>query len=107
MADQAVIDLVRRYLDVLNEHGICAEKTILFGSHARGNAHEYSDIDILVLSEEFDKDRWARDDELWKLTTRAGYGLQPIPVGVKQYIEDDLSAVIEIARREGIEITRN
>ena len=54
MVDPEVIVLVRRYLDVLAEHGIQAEKAILFGSQARGTARPDSDIDILVLAEEFD-----------------------------------------------------
>ena len=33
--------------------GIRAEKIILFGSHARGEAAEGSDIDVLVVSSDF------------------------------------------------------
>jgi predicted nucleotidyltransferase len=106
MVNPEVIKLVQRYLDILVEHGIKAEKAILFGSQARGTAGPDSDIDILVLAKEFDRDRWAKDSELWRLTIKAGYGLQPIPVGPKQFIEDDVSTVIEMARREGIEIKR-
>jgi hypothetical protein len=40
------------------------------------------------------------------LTLKAGFRLQPIPVGPKQFIKDDVSTVIEMARREGIEIKR-
>ncbi|HUT54632.1 MAG TPA: nucleotidyltransferase domain-containing protein [bacterium] len=98
---------MRRYLDVLVEHGIQVDRAILFGSQARGTAGPYSDIDILVLAEEFDRDRWGKDDDLWILTGEAGFGLQPIPVGVKQFIEDDSSVIIEMARREGVEIRRN
>jgi predicted nucleotidyltransferase len=107
MVDPEVIALVRRYLDVLAKHGIHAEKAILFGSQARGTAGPYSDVDILILAEEFDRDRWARNEDLWRWTYEAGFGLQPIPVGVKQFLEDDSSVIIEMARREGVEIRRN
>ena len=106
MVDQEVIKLVQRYLDVLVEHGIKAEKAILFGSQARGTARPDSDIDILVLAKEFDRDRWGKEDDLWRLTLKAGFRLQPIPVGPKQFLEDDVSTVIEMARREGVEIKR-
>ena len=107
MVDQAVIDSIKRYLDVLVEHGINAQKAILFGSYARGDARTSSDIDILVLAEEFDHNRWSKEDELWKLTRKTDLRIQPVPVGPVQFIEDDVSPVIEMARREGIEITRN
>ena len=106
MVDPEIIKLVQRYLDVLVEHGIQAEKAILFGSQARGQARPDSDIDILVMAKEFDRDRWGKEDELWRLTLKAGYRLQPIPVGPKQFREDDVSTVIEMARREGVEIKR-
>jgi predicted nucleotidyltransferase len=106
MVDPEVIKLVQRYLDVLVEHGIKAEKAILFGSQARGTARPDSDINILVIAEEFDLNRWAKEDQLWRLTVRAGFGLSPIPVGPKEFIENDVSADIERARREGVEIKR-
>jgi predicted nucleotidyltransferase len=64
MVDESIIEVVRRYLDVLKKNGINVQKAILFGSYARGEARKYSDIDILVLSEEFDRDRWANEDTL-------------------------------------------
>jgi predicted nucleotidyltransferase len=106
MVDPDVVKLIQCYLDVLVEHGIKAEKAILFGSQARGTARPDSDIDILILAKEFDRDRWGKEDQLWRLTLKAGYRLQPIPVGVRQFLEDDVSTVIEMARREGIEIKR-
>ena len=54
-----------------------------------------------------DRDLWAKDDELWRLTVQDGTRLQPIPVGIKQFQDDDSSVVIEMARREGVEIKRN
>jgi len=107
MADKSIIDAIQRYLNVLYENGISTEKAILFGSHARGDAREYSDIDVLVLSDRFDHDRWADNSQLWRLTLEADTRIQPIPVGVRQFIEDDESVVIEMARREGVEIKRS
>jgi predicted nucleotidyltransferase len=104
MVDQAVIQAVRHYLEVLAANGINASKAILFGSQARGTARPESDIDILVLAKEFDRNRWAKESKLHILTLQADYRLQPIPVGIKQFRQDDVSPVIEMARREGIEI---
>ena len=42
-------------------------KVILFGSYARGNANESSDVDILVLQKQFDN----RGEEYLRLATEA------------------------------------
>ena len=104
MVDKSVIQAVRHYLEVLAANGINAPKAILFGSQARGTARPESDIDILVLAKEFDRNRWAKEAKLNILTLQADFRLQPIPVGLRQFRKDDVSPVIEMARREGIEI---
>jgi uncharacterized protein len=50
-----IIPLIRRYVAVLEARGIAVECVILFGSHAAGHAHEWSDIDLAVISSTFDE----------------------------------------------------
>jgi predicted nucleotidyltransferase len=50
--------LVRTFVDALSEH-IRVERVILFGSRARGEASETSDIDLLVVSPDFGRDTLA------------------------------------------------
>jgi hypothetical protein len=40
-------------------------------------------------------------DLLWRIAARIENRIEPIPCGEKQWEEDDSSAIIEIARREG------
>ena len=40
MSDPKIVEAVQQYLSVLNEHGIPAERAILFGSRARGSGDE-------------------------------------------------------------------
>ncbi len=102
MANESVINTIKNYLNNLIAHGIPAQRAVLYGSHAKGTAKARSDIDVLIISPMFDKDRWSHESELWKLTLKADPGIEPIPVGVRQFEEDDTSAIIEMARREGI-----
>jgi len=106
MSDPKIVEAVQQYLSVLNAHGIPAERAILFGSRARGSGDEDSDIDILVVSSRFDEDRWAYDSDLWRWTVEVDPRIEPIPVGERQLEEDGVSPIIEMARREGIEICR-
>ncbi len=104
MVDQSVIAIVREYLKVLMEHDVPVVFAILYGSYARGDQRADSDIDVLVVSDAFDKDwpKWNR--LLWELVIYADYRIEPIPVTPHQLETDDLSMVIEMARREGIVI---
>ena len=60
MANPEVIDIVRRYLAALPGVGIHAKQAVLFGSYARGDSDEWSDIDIVVIAPEFDGPRTRR-----------------------------------------------
>ena len=50
---QAIKKIVVQYKQILKTLGINAQKIILFGSYARGNPSEYSDIDLVVISKDF------------------------------------------------------
>lgn len=44
---------INGYLKALSDFGFPFQKAILFGSYAKGNPHEYSDIDLAVWSAAF------------------------------------------------------
>ena len=102
MLEQSVLTSVRSYLAALTSRGITVERVVVFGSQAKGEAHEWSDIDILVISPQFDnmKDRSAVN-LLWRVAARTDSRIEPIPCGSLQWRDDDSSAIVEIARREG------
>jgi hypothetical protein len=57
---------------------------------------------VLIVSPRFDDQRKRADiDLLWRVAARTYSPLEPIPVEKQQYLTDDASAIIEIARREG------
>lgn len=45
--------LARKYADELEKLGVPVESIILYGSYARGEAGEFSDIDFAVISNRF------------------------------------------------------
>lgn len=53
--DNRIIEILKRYKKMLGQLGITPERVIVFGSHARGRPDEYSDIDVVVISEDFAK----------------------------------------------------
>lgn len=102
MVDTAIVQSIQRYLRVLNERGLPVPYSIVFGSYARNQPHTWSDIDVVVVSEQFD-DQFSREDVLllWRVAARVDSRIEPIAVGRCQYKSGNTNAIVEIARREG------
>jgi predicted nucleotidyltransferase len=102
MLEQSVLTAVRAYISAVKAQGISVERAVVFGSHATGRVHAWSDIDLLVVSPQFDdmKDR-SYINLLWRLAARVDSRIEPVACGSRQWLQDDSSAIIEIARREG------
>ena len=45
--------IIKEYKKSLLDLGVRVQKIVLFGSYAKGRSHEYSDIDLIVISEDF------------------------------------------------------
>jgi predicted nucleotidyltransferase len=105
MAEAAITRVVQQYLLAVRQAGVYASRAILFGSHARGDAKPDSDIDILVIAPEFDEPYSHQQiNLLWQLRVYTDSRIEPLAVGERRWREDDASAILEIARREGQEI---
>jgi len=90
----------------LQDQGLIINFGVVFGSQVRGIPRSWSDIDLLVVSPRLDDQRDRADiDLLWRIAARTDNRIEPIPCGERQWREDESSAIIEIARREGQPIT--
>lgn len=59
--DKEVYHVITQYKEKLEALGIKVKRIFLYGSHALGKAREDSDIDLLVVSDDFkDMDLWER-----------------------------------------------
>ena len=76
--------IITQYLQLLKTTGIEVQEAYVFGSYARGNFHENSDIDLaLVLSDL--KDRLGIQTELLKLGRDFDYIIEPHPFDKKEF----------------------
>ena len=102
MLDTSVITAVRHYLRALQRHGVAVRFGVVFGSQVTGSTDAWSDIDLLVVSPRFDTlyDRRIVD-LLWRLSAQIDSRIEPIPCGVRQWEQDNASAIVEVARRHG------
>jgi len=102
MVSAAIVKSVQDYLACLAESGLPVSFGVVFGSYATGKADENSDIDVLVISPQFDakiQRQWV--NQLWRVAARTDSRIEPIPCGQEQWQHDTSSAIIEIARTEG------
>ncbi|MBI3536953.1 MAG: nucleotidyltransferase domain-containing protein [Chloroflexi bacterium] len=105
MVDEAIVRAAQNYLHQVRTNGIDARFGVLYGSQVTGTPYEWSDIDLVVVSPRFDGARQRKDiDLLWEIAALTDSRIEPIACGEKQWLEDDSSAIIEIARQEGVRI---
>ncbi len=102
MVAESIVSVVQGYLRNLRQRGVAVRSGVVFGSQATGKTHRWSDIDLLVLSPDFDRAfSRAQVDLLWHVAAETDSRIEPVPCGEKQWEQDRSSAIIEIARREG------
>jgi predicted nucleotidyltransferase len=66
MAQKRAKEVVRFLLNCLKENGLRISKIVIFGSQAKGTATEESDIDIVIISEDFKRKNIFKRAELTK-----------------------------------------
>lgn len=105
MVAQPILDVIQQYIQLLGQHGLPVSQVVLFGSYASGQTNEWSDIDLIVISPRFDNDASIADvNLLWHTTLQVDDRIEPIACGEKQWQEDRVIPILNIARREGVVI---
>jgi predicted nucleotidyltransferase len=104
MSQIDAINIVRAYLMVLKKAGLTIDKAFLYGSYARNEANEDSDIDLMLVSSMFDTDDDYVLSKPWLYSTKVDHRIEPLSIGLQRFISDDASPIIEIVRQTGIEI---
>ena len=86
----------------LLEKGLHVEAVILFGSHARGTAHEDSDIDLAVISPDFEGLSMSRRQiMIADLSVHRPRDLAPIGYPSSQYHNPEPQSFLEEIIRTG------
>jgi len=85
-----VLDHVRDYIGELRKDRLPIDRVIVFGSHAKGKARRWSDIDVCIISPRF-RDRSDAIDYLWKRRREEDVerGIEPVGFHPKDFIDED------------------
>lgn len=104
MAKKEVITLIRKFLKRLFQEGIPIEKAFLYGSYARGEQDEESDIDVMLVSEVYDKNDDRTVGKTWRISMSIDTRIEPYTVGKQRFLTDEFSPLLQIVKEEGLEI---
>ena len=99
MDKNEVIKKVKQYRLLLKDH-FQLETVYLFGSYARDNYKEDSDIDVAVVVSNITGDFFSVNPLLWKLRREIDDRIEPILIESN----NDRSGFLEEIKRSGIEI---
>ena len=95
--------ITKKYAEKLKQEKFPFLAIYLFGSHAKGKANKWSDIDIAVISDKFkrnnDKNRWL----LWNLTLDVDTRIEPHGFTKKDFSNEADPMAHEI-KKTGIKI---
>ncbi|HNQ83132.1 MAG TPA: nucleotidyltransferase domain-containing protein [Bacteroidales bacterium] len=104
MADEKVINIIRRYVYLLDIEGLGIDKAFLYGSYASGSNSENSDIDLMLVSGLISDNDIQKKSRAWILTKDVDTRIEPYLISTTRFTKDDISPLIEVVKREGIEI---
>lgn len=94
----AVIDIIGRFRRGIEARGVRLEKVILYGSHATGAATSGSDIDLVVISQDFEgKGFWERIDLLSDVIYEQFVPIEAVALTPGEW-ERGESVIVEFAR---------
>ena len=104
MVEKEIVKKIEEFVKALKRDNINVAKVILYGSRASGKAHEYSDIDVAIVSPDFGKDRFEEGVRLFKIACEIDSLIEPIPISLESYEKDTWVPLIYEIRVNGIEL---
>lgn len=98
MDKKAVLEIISDFRKAMESVGIRCGKIILYGSYAAGNSRSDSDIDLVVISEDFaGKDYWQRIDLLSAAIYQVFKPIEAVAMTPDEWAAGD-SLIVDYAR---------
>ncbi len=105
MVAKSIKLIINKYVLELKKNGIKISKVILFGSYAYGTPTVDSDIDLVIVSPQFDgSDKNKYSPLLWLSTEAVDYVIEPIGIGEKFFNSNKFSPLLDLIKAKGLEI---
>lgn len=89
---QLIFDEIRQYISLLKDSNIHILQAYLFGSYTKGNADEWSDIDLALVTDYFMGDSFDFRFMLTKLARSIDPDIEPHPYLTSEFNESNPAA---------------
>ncbi len=90
--------IINQYIKELGKNKIHIQRAVIFGSYSKGPSHEWSDIDIALVSDEFDGVRMRDRNKIRRITLSISSDLSPIPFRPEDFTTVVCKAIGDIAQ---------
>ncbi len=97
-----IIVSIKQLIAELNSNCIPIVEAVLFGSYAKGTNHQYSDIDLALVSTSFSGNRFLDKEKIREYIISVNSDISPMPFRPEDFTNDNFFAN-EILK-EGIRI---
>jgi len=95
--------IIKGLVNALSENKIVVDKIILYGSYAKGNSRQHSDIDIAVISRSFKGKRIIDiQGDLAKASSKYLAVVEPIGYSTEDYRSAKMESLIGEIKKSGI-----
>lgn len=82
--NKIIIEIVQKYAEKICEN-YKIEAIILFGSYAKGTNHENSDIDVAIITDDFENDIFDEELNLMRLRRNIDTRIEPHLIRIDDY----------------------
>jgi len=96
-----VKEIIRSFINLLQKERQIL-KVFLYGSHAKGIAGRWSDIDIAVVSPDFSEDLFEERIKLMKLSLGIDARIEPCPLRPEDF--DENNPLVDEISKTGVEV---
>ena len=97
-----IIQNLKGYIKLLESNNFPIKTAYLFGSYAKGTDNDWSDIDVLLVSDSFEGVRFFDKEKIRKITLSYNSDISPFPYNPKDF--DSSNLFIKEIIRSGIKI---
>ncbi|TAL69965.1 MAG: nucleotidyltransferase domain-containing protein [Bacteroidetes bacterium] len=84
-----IIEIIKKFIERALEDNIHISQAVLFGSYARGTNNEWSDIDVAVVSDDFEGIRIFDNKKIRKAKLKTSIDLETHPYRPEDFTSDN------------------